>query len=62
MAKSHFGQSDILTNRMTLYTVTFVAPILFRPDISTAVLDSRNFEVSKSQEFPDKYECITLKH
>ena len=44
-----------------LYTVTFVPPILFRPDISTAVLDSRKFEVLKSQEFLDNYEYVTMK-
>ena len=38
------------------YTVTFVAPILFRPDISTAVPDSKKFEVVS-----DNYEYITLK-
>ena len=42
-------------------TVTFVAQIQFRPDISTAVPDSRKCEVSKSQEFHDNHEYITLK-
>ena len=51
-------ESQILS---CLYTVTFVAQIQFRPDISTADPDLRKFEVCKSQEFHDNHECITLK-
>ena len=42
-------------------TVTLVAQIQFRPDISTAVPDPRKCELSKPQEFYGKYEYITLK-
>ena len=45
---------------MLSYTMTFVAQIQFRPDISTAVPDSRKLEVFKSQEFHDNHEYITL--
>ena len=41
--------------------MTFMDQIQFRSDISTAVPDSGNYEVSKSQEFYDNYEYITLK-
>ena len=41
-------------------TVTFVAQKTFRPNISTAVPDSRKCEVSKSQKFHDIHEYITL--
>ena len=49
--------------KSTLFFIalTFVAPILFRPDVSTAVPHSRMLEVSKSQEFHDSYEYNTLK-
>ena len=43
-----------------MYTVTFVAQIQHNPEISTDVPDSMKFEVSKSEEFYDNYECITL--
>ena len=42
-------------------TVTFVAQIQFKPDISTAVPDPRKCEVSKIQECFNNYEYITLK-
>ena len=43
------------------YTITFLAQIQFRPDISTAVSDSKKSEVFKSQEFHDNHKYITLK-
>ena len=48
-------------NRGLHITVTFVAQMQFRPDISTAVPNSRKCKVSKSQEFHNNYEFISLK-
>ena len=42
-------------------TVTFVAQIQFKPDISTAVPDSKTFYVSKYKELQDDFEYINLK-
>ena len=49
-----------LVHTYHLCTVTFVAPILFRPDISTAAPDSKMCEVSKSQEVYENHGNITL--
>ena len=44
------------------HTMTFETQIQFRPDISTALPDSRMCDVSKSQESFENHEYITLKH
>ena len=45
----HYTHSDIIGSNTV------------RPDISTAVPDSKKCEVSKSQEFYGNHECTTLK-